>query len=80
VQQVFEAANHPRQAKRQHAFVGLLTCGRCGCAYTAETKKEQYIYYRCTGYRGVCGNTYIREEELARLLGEVVKQSASRQN
>ncbi len=74
VQQVFEAANHPRHTKRQHAFVGLLTCGRCGCAYTAEIKKERYTYYRCTGYRGACGNTYIREEDLARLLGEVVKQ------
>jgi site-specific DNA recombinase len=74
VQQVFASANHPRHTKRQHAFAGLLTCARCGCAYTAEIKKEQYIYYHCTGYRGACGNTYIREEDLARLLGELVKQ------
>src|SRR6266851_2863464 len=74
VQQAFEAANHPRHTKRQHAFAGLLTCGRCGCAYNAEMKKGQYIYYHCTGYRGACGNTYIREEDLARLLGDLVKQ------
>jgi DNA invertase Pin-like site-specific DNA recombinase len=74
VQDVFTAANHPRHIKRQHAFAGLLTCGRCGCAYTAEIKKGQYIYYHCTGYRGACGNTYIREEDLAHLLGELVKQ------
>jgi len=49
-------------------------CGRCGCAYTAEIKKGQYIYYHCTGYRGACGNSYIREEDLGRLLGDVVKQ------
>src|SRR5262249_6192739 len=34
----------------------------------------QYVYYHCTGYRGACGNSYIREEDLARLLGDVVKQ------
>jgi site-specific DNA recombinase len=74
VQDAFEATNHPKQTKRQHAFVGLVTCARCGCAYTAEIKKGQYIYYHCTGYRGACGNTYIREAELARLLGEAVQQ------
>jgi hypothetical protein len=74
VRQVFEAANHPRQTKRQHAFAGLVTCARCGCAYTAEIKKEQYIYYHCTRSRGHCDNTYVREEDLARLLGELVKQ------
>lgn len=74
VQDAFEAANHPRQTKRQHAFAGLVTCGRCGCAYTAEIKKAQYIYYHCTGYRGACGNTWIREEELAGLLGDAVQQ------
>ena len=26
VQQVFAAANHPRQTKRRHAFAGLVTC------------------------------------------------------
>ena len=55
VQDAFEAANHPRHTKRQHAFAGLVTCGRCGCAYTAEIKKRQYIYYHCTGYHGACG-------------------------
>lgn len=74
VQQVFEAANHPRHTKRQHAFAGLVTCGRCGCAYTGEIKKGRYVYYHCTGHRGACGNTYIREEELARGFGELVKR------
>jgi hypothetical protein len=30
------------------------------------------VYYRCTGYHGACGNTYIREERLATLLGTVI--------
>jgi site-specific DNA recombinase len=38
---------------------------------TAERKKGKYVYYRCTGFKGACGNVYIREEKLAVLLGPV---------
>ena len=31
-------------------------------------------YYHCTGHRGPCGNTYVREEELIRQFGELLKQ------
>ena len=55
-------------------FTGRLTCGLCGCAITAEVKKRRYVYYHCTGYRGRCGNTYIREEDLAEVLGEIVSR------
>jgi site-specific DNA recombinase len=51
-----------------------VTCGRCGCAFTAETKKGQYVYDHCTGHRGPCGNTYVREEELVRQFGELLRQ------
>jgi site-specific DNA recombinase len=61
-----------RYPKQRHAFMGLLTCARCGCAMTAEKKKGKYVYYRCTGYKGACGNVYVREELLADLLGEVI--------
>lgn len=74
VQDVFAAANHSKHTRRRHAFAGLVTCGRCGCAFTAETKKGQYVYYHCTGYKGPCGNTYVREEELVRQFGQILKQ------
>ena len=74
VQSVFASAHRPRYIKHQHVFAGLLTCGLCGCAITAEVKKGRYIYYHCTGYHGRCGNTYLREEALASLLGEVVRR------
>jgi hypothetical protein len=64
----------PRCPRPRHAFMRLLTCARCGCAMTAERKKGKYVYYRCTHYHGPCGNTYIREERLADLLGEVVER------
>src|SRR5262245_32759723 len=39
---------------------------------TAEIKKGRYIYYRCTGFKSRCGNTYIRQEPLAQLLATTV--------
>ena len=74
VQSVLRRKPRTRYPKQKHAFMGLLTCGRCGCAITAERKKGKYTYYRCTGYRGKCGNTYVREEQLADLLGDVVER------
>ncbi len=74
VQDVLNRKPRARYPKQKHAFMGLLTCARCGCAMTAERKKGKYTYYRCTGFRGACGNSYIREEQLAGLLGTVVEQ------
>jgi site-specific DNA recombinase len=41
---------------------------------TGELKKGRYVYYHCTGGRGACGNTYIREEELSGLSAASVKR------
>jgi hypothetical protein len=68
----FVKENTVLSPKQRHAFMGLLKCARCGCAMTAEKKKGKYIYYRCTGFRGACGNAYIREERLADLLGDTI--------
>jgi hypothetical protein len=32
------------------------------------------VHYRCAGHRGRCGNTYIREEQLADLPGTVLER------
>ena len=72
VQAVLHRKPRARYPKQQHAFMGLLTCARCGCAMTAEQKKGRYVYYRCTGYHGACGNTYMREERLSVLLGTLL--------
>jgi site-specific DNA recombinase len=73
VQEVFKSSSRPRATKRSFAFSGLLTCGLCGCSMTAEEKKGRYVYYHCTGFKGQCGNTYIREDRLSDLLGEIVR-------
>ena len=44
---------------------------------TAELKKGQYVYYRCTA-QGHCGNTYMRQEELLRLLGKKLTSNLPR--
>lgn len=72
VQQVFNRANRPRRQKHEFAFAGLLQCAHDGCAITAEIKKQRYVYYHCTGFRGKCDLPYLREEELADRLGQVL--------
>ena len=72
VQAVLHRKSGVRSPKQRHAFMGLIKCARCGCAMTAEKKKAKYIYYRCTGCKRACGNTYVREERLADLLGDTI--------
>ncbi len=65
------------KTKRKHLFpfVGLLHCGECGCAITAERQKSHH-YYRCSKKRGPCRQPYVREEALAAQLRRAV-QTAS---
>ena len=58
---------HQRDKARVNtfAFSGLITCGHCGCALSAIIKKEKFIYYKCTGFKGDCGERYVREEVLS---------------
>jgi len=62
-------------SKRQplFPFIGLLSCGECGCAITAERRKGHH-YYRCTKKKGKCTQRYIREEALAAQLREAVQK------
>lgn len=75
VQSVMHSKTRPRP-KRHFAFRGLVKCGTCGCSITAEIKKEQYVYYRCTKMKPDCRchELPIREADLARQLGEPLKR------
>ena len=73
VQAAFQRRNKPIYKKHDFAFSGLLHCAYDHCAVTAEFKKNRYIYYRCTGYRGRCALPYFREEELGNRLGRVLQ-------
>ena len=74
VQETFVNHNRPMQRKHEFSFTGLLTCKRCGCTITAEIKKNKYIYYHCTGYKGNCGNTRTTEEGLDKRFAELVRR------
>jgi DNA invertase Pin-like site-specific DNA recombinase len=56
VQEVLTDKGNRRTHQQKHhwAFQGLVSCGHCGCAFTAEVKKGRYVYYHCTGYKGKC--------------------------
>src|SRR3990167_6224396 len=55
-------------------FCGMMSCGECGMAITAEVRTKhqkngnvhRYTYYRCTKKSGArCSQAYVREEALA---------------
>lgn len=65
VQDILDGRRTKRQGLEQNfAFSGLINCGHCGCALVAEIKKQKYVYYHCTGFKGNCGEPYVREEVL----------------
>ena len=74
VRRVFANHNKPKYTKRKLPLAGFLTCGICGCTITGEKQKGRYVYYRCSGYKGKCGNTYVRQEELEDRFGEIVRK------
>ena len=60
---------HPYTRASEHtfAYTGLITCGLCGHAYTAELKKGVYVYYRCAKQ---CrkGEKYVPERKMTELI------------
>ena len=71
VQVLLEREGAARYRKHEHAYTGMMRCGRCGCRITAEVSKGQsgkghYLYYHCTNRLGVCDKKGVREKELER--------------
>jgi site-specific DNA recombinase len=62
-----------RKVKEQFAYSGLITCGHCGCAVVGDIKKGKYVYYRCSGAKGKCPESYTRGEELESKFAAVLK-------
>jgi site-specific DNA recombinase len=65
-------AKRHRRAKHDFAFSGLIECGHCGSSIVGEIKKQRYVYYHCTGYRGKCGEPYAREEIIEQKFSDVL--------
>ena len=62
----------PRKRKHNFAFTGLIKCGHCGRAVTAEIQKGRHIYYRCSAQCD--GVRYLTEREVARQFGEALRR------
>jgi site-specific DNA recombinase len=75
VQTVMVNPYKSKSRKGMFPYTNLIKCGICGCALTAELKKNKYIYYHCTGSKGNCKQGYIRqealEEQFASLLSKI---------
>jgi DNA invertase Pin-like site-specific DNA recombinase len=75
VQKVLVERGHPQTATTEpQIFCGLMSCGECGMAITAEVREKhqkngnthRYVYYRCTKKSAArCSQSYVREERLA---------------
>ena len=65
--------NKPKYGKHEIAFRGMLTCAHDNCTVTAELKKNKYVYYRCSGYRGKCALPRFREEQISERMGHVLR-------
>lgn len=76
VQDVLDGRNasNVRGSTYDFPFSGLITCGHCGCAVVGEVKKKKYVYYHCTGFKGKCGEPYVREEVLERHFADLLSQ------
>jgi len=83
IQSILGKKCRPRFVKHFFSYTGMMQCGECGCAITAENKRKiqkngnvhRYIYYRCTKKRGACSqpctNIDILEPQIKTLLDSI---------
>ena len=83
VQAILDGRSFTCAQKHVFAFTGLIRCGECGAAITAENKTKHqkngnvhhYTYYRCTKRIKKCSQKPIRvedlEEQIANDLGKI---------
>lgn len=64
VQNMLINPHKSKSKKGMFPYTNFIICGVCGCSLTAELKKNKYIYYHCTGFKGNCKQGYIRQELL----------------
>lgn len=81
VQEVLKNRAKPRHSKKRHyfPFTGLLKCGECGAAITAQWAHGNggtYRYYRCIKRHGPCSQRYLREDLLVEQLKNKISKVA----
>lgn len=76
-QRVLSIRSRPRASKHAFAFTGLMTCGHCGAAITAEQHfkgDRRYVYYHCcrSKIERPCTEQAVREESLVEQFAEIL--------
>ena len=91
VQAILDGRSFTCAQKHSFAYTGLMRCGECGAAITAENKTKHqkngnihhYTYYRCTKRIKKCSQRPVRVHELegqiANVLGKIEIPSSFRQ-
>jgi hypothetical protein len=70
IQEILGRTGRPRPKRHAFAFTGIVKCGHCGGAVTAEEhvkkSRRRYVYYRCSRHRAgiVCREPAISESAL----------------
>ncbi len=73
VQNVLHKGHSTRVRRHNLLLKGILQCDQCGCSIVGEIKKQKYVYYHCTQAKGKCEQGWVREEQLDKSMGEVLK-------
>lgn len=72
VQTMIDRRGTGGQRSHVFAYTGMMRCGECGCAITAEIQRN-HVYYHCTRTKGPCSQKrFIREETLEEQLKNVL--------
>lgn len=79
-QAILDGGSKPNLVTHKFAYTGLMKCGECGAAITAEEKlkkqkngnKHHYVYYRCSKRLGKCSQKTIRVEKLEKQIQEAL--------
>ncbi len=76
VQQVLDGRHHTRDQHKEKGFIfpGLIRCGHWGGMLVGDIKKQKYIYYRCSRYKGNCKEPYVRQEKLLDQFTDIIAQ------
>jgi len=73
VQNILHGRARPHPGRHNCTYRGMMRCGECGCAITAQYAKKTYIYYRCCKSKHKkCSQPYIREEKLTHELAGII--------
>lgn len=78
-QEILGKRGRPRPQRYRFPFTGLIRCGECGCAVTAERKKNRYghryVYYHCT-HKRPCRQRAIEARALEKAIADYLGRLA----